>query len=72
MISDLDQNVKWNYKYSKAGKIGSNTKEFDKDKQFFANLLHMNKSKDVPGPGSYDNEIEPLSPKKVRDSSISP
>lgn len=71
-MSDLEPNKKWGYKYSKAGIIGNKTKEFEKDRQYFANLLHLNRSRDVPGPGEYDNEVEPCSPKKTRDDGISP
>ena len=42
LISDLEQNKKWEYKNSKAGIIGNKTKEFEKDHQYFANLLHLN------------------------------
>lgn len=69
LLSDLEQDPKWEYKGSKAAKIGSHTKEFDKDRQFYANLLHLNKSKESPGPGAYDNEVDPCSPKRVRDNS---
>ena len=72
LLTDQEKNEKWNYKSSKASIIGSNKKEFDKDKQYFANLSFLNKSKAVPGPGQYNNEVEPISPKKLRDSLISP
>jgi hypothetical protein len=70
-LSDLEPAEKWNYKTSKAYIIGKHPKEFDKDKQMFSNLLHLNKGRDCPGPGAYNNEVEPLSPKKVRDNMIS-
>lgn len=72
-FSELDPHeAKWNLKSSKAYIIGKHPKEFDKDKQMNPGLLYLNKGTLGPGPGGYNNEVEPISPKKVRDNMISP
>jgi|JI10StandDraft_1071094.scaffolds.fasta_scaffold1633343_1 hypothetical protein len=63
---------KWQLKTSKAYIIGKHPKEFDKDRQMNESLLFLNKGKLGPGPCAYNNEVEPISPKKVRDNMISP